>query len=174
MKRDISLWQLSGFGLTALAGTLLHFLYNWTGQSLWSALFSGVNESTWEHMKLLYVPLFLFAVAESFFFREYKNFWCVKLIGTILGLALIPILFYTYNGAVGQSPDWLNISIFFVAAAAAFFLEWLLFRVNHPRRCLSRLSLGILIGMGVLFILFTFWPPNLPLFQDPITGTYGM
>ena len=61
MKRDFSLWQLAGFGFTALAGTLLHFLYDWTGQTTWSALISGVNESTWEHMKLLYVPLFLFA-----------------------------------------------------------------------------------------------------------------
>lgn len=174
MKRDLSLWQLSGFALTTLAGTLLHFLYDWTGQSIWSALISGVNESTWEHMKLLYVPLFLFAAVQSFFFGEYKNFWCVKLIGTLFGLLLIPILFYTYNGAIGQSPDWINIAIFFVSAAAAFFLEWLLFRTNRPRLCMPRLSLGLLIGIGALFIVFTFWTPRLPLFQDPLTGTYGI
>lgn len=174
MKRDLSLWQLSGFALTTLAGTLLHFLYDWTGQSIWSALISGVNESTWEHMKLLYVPLFLFAAVQSFFFGEYKNFWCVKLIGTLFGLLLIPILFYTYNGAIGQSPDWINIAIFFISAAAAFFLEWLLFHTNRPRFCMPRLSLGLLIGIGTLFIIFTFWTPRLPLFQDPLTGTYGI
>ena len=174
MKRDFSLWQLAGFGFTALAGTLLHFLYDWTGQSTWSALISGVNESTSEHMKLLYVPLFLFAALQFFFFREYENFWCIKLIGTICGLSLIPGLFYTYNGAVGPSPDWLNITIFFVSAAAAFFLEWLLFKADWPRQCLSRLSLGILLGIGVLFIVFTFWPPHIPLFQDPLNGFFGI
>ncbi len=174
MKRDISLWQLSGFALTSLAGTLLHFLYVWTGQSTWSALISAVNESTWEHMKLLYIPLFLFAIVQSFCFPEYRNFWRVKLMGTVFGLTLIPVVFYTYNGAIGSSPDWFNIAIFFVSAAAAFFLEWLLFRVSRPRRCLSCLSLGLLIGIGVLFVLFTFYPPQIPLFQDPITGTYGM
>ncbi|MBO5783657.1 MAG: hypothetical protein J6R33_01670 [Clostridia bacterium] len=173
MKRDLSLWQLSGFALTSLAGTLLHFLYDWTRQSIGSALISAVNESTWEHIKLLYVPLFLFAVAQSFFFPEYKNFWCVKLIGTLFGLTLIPVLFYTYNGAIGPSPDWLNIAIFFIAAAAALLLEWLLFRAARPRRCLPRLCLGILIGMGILFIVFTFWPPRLPLFQDPLDGSFG-
>ena len=173
MKRDLSLWQLSGFALTSLAGTLLHFLYDWTGQSIGNALISAVNESTWEHMKLLYVPLFLFAVVQSFFFLEYKNFWFVKLIGTLFGLIFIPVLFYTYNGAIGPSPDRLNIAIFFIAAAAAFFLEWLLFKAGWPRRCLSRLSLGVLLGIGVLFIVFTFWPPHIPLFQDPLNGSFG-
>lgn len=173
MKRDLSLWQLSGFALTTLVGTLLHFLYEWTGQ-IWSALISGVNESTWEHMKLLYVPLFLFAIVQSFFFSEYENFWCVKLMGTVCGLVCIPVLFYTYNGAIGPSPDWLNITIFFVSAAAAFFLEWLLFRAYRPLRCLPRLSLGVLIGIGILFVIFTFYPPHIPLFQDPSNGAYGI
>lgn len=174
MKRDLSLWQLSGFGFTVLSGTLLHFLYDWTGQTTWSALFSGVNESTWEHMKLLYVPLLLFAVVQFFFFREYKNFWCVKLTGTICGLILIPVLFYTYNGAVGPSPDWLNIAIFYISAAAVFYLEWKLFQAEWPKKCLSRLSLYILIGIGIFFIVFTFWPPRIPLFQDPLNGSYGI
>ena len=77
MKRNIHLWQLMGFAVVSLGGTLLHFLYDWTGQSVLAAPFSGVNESTWEHMKLLYVPLFLYALVQSYFFREYKNFWCV-------------------------------------------------------------------------------------------------
>ncbi len=173
MKRDLFLWQLSGFALTTLAGTLLHFLYDWAPNP-WSALISGVNEATWEHMKLLYVPLFLFAIMQFFFFPERKNFWCVKLIGTLVGLILIPVLFYTYNGAIAPSPDWINIAIFFVAAAAAFGLEWLLFRANRPRRCLPRLSLGLLIGIGILFAVFTFFPPHFPLFEDPLTGMHGI
>ena len=173
MKRDLSMWQIAGFLFTALAGTLLHFLYDWTGQSLWSALISGVNESTWEHMKLLYVPLFLFAAVQSAFFPEQKNFWCVKLIGTMLGLGLIPVLFYTYNGAFGPSPDWLNISIFYLAAAVVFFIETKLFR-RLERPCRPLWALLALLGIGLLFAVFTFAPLRLPLFEDPITGTYGI
>ena len=47
MNRSIRLWQLFGFGVTALGGTLLHFLYDWLGEAVWIAPFSGVNESTW-------------------------------------------------------------------------------------------------------------------------------
>ncbi|MBR7099452.1 MAG: hypothetical protein IKC59_08555 [Clostridia bacterium] len=81
MKRSIGLWQLFGFAVTSLLGTLLHFLYEWLGEAVWIAPISGVNESTWEHMKLLFWPMLLYAIAESFFFRDRKDFWCVKLRG---------------------------------------------------------------------------------------------
>ena len=108
MKRSIGLWQFVGFAVTSFLGTALHFLYDLLGKSVFIAPFSGVNESTWEHMKLLFWPMLVFAITESFFFQDRENFWCVKLRGILLGLILIPVIFYTYNGAVGKSPDWLN------------------------------------------------------------------
>lgn len=174
MKRDLSLWQFAGFSLTSLGGTLLHFLYDWTNENKFIALFSGVNESTWEHMKLLYFPLFIFALVQSRFFKEYDNFWCVKLVGISTGLLSIPVLFYTYNGAFGQSPDWINIAIFFISAAIAFLLETRLFK-NGTLRCkYPWLSLITICLIGILFMVFTFLTPRLPLFQDPLTGTYGL
>ena len=105
MKRELSLWQFAGFVLTTLGGTLLHFLYDWTNQSVWVAPVSGVNESTFEHMKLLYFPLLVFALVQSHFSKGDRSFWCIKLVGTLTGLLLIPVLFYTYNGVFGKSPD---------------------------------------------------------------------
>lgn len=174
MKRDLPLWQFAGFALTALGGTVLHFVYDWSGGSWLTAPFSGVNESTWEHMKLLYFPLLIFALVQGRFFRDRRDFWCVKLRGTLVGLTAIPVLYYTYNGAVGPSPDWLNITIFFVAAALTYGVEHRALRredtlCRHPRWALA----GILL-IGALFVAFTFWPPHLPLFRDPITGGYGM
>ena len=174
MKRSINLWQLMGYALTSLGGTLLHYLYDWTGKSVLAAPFSGVNESTWEHMKLFFWPAFVFAIVESFFFRDRENFWCIKLRGLLLGLGLIPILFYTYNGVIGKSPDFINIAIFFISAAAEYIYEARLFK-NEDVRCRSqRLALLILCFIGVLFIVFTFKTPEIGIFKDPITGTYGI
>jgi len=174
MKRDIFLWQLVGFAVTSFGGTLLHFLYDWTNQSLLIAPFSGVNESTWEHMKLLFFPLFLFALIQSRFFKDRKNFWCIKLIGIGAGLLLIPVLFYTLNGIFGQTPDWLNISIFFLSAASAFILEAKLLKQDTLRCSCPRLALSALCFIALLFVLFTFAPPHIPLFADPLTGTFGI
>ena len=173
MKQDLPLWQFAGFSLVSLGGTLLHFLYDWTHQSLWAAPFSGVNESTWEHMKLLYFPLFLFAVVQHFFFRQ-PNFWWVKLGGTFLGLVLIPVLFYTLSGVFGKTSAAVNIGIFFLSAAAVFLWEYPRLKRQSPSWGAGWIPLGILCLTGVLFVLFTFAPPRFPLFCDPLTGRYGI
>lgn len=174
MKRNVSLWQFAGFSLTTLGGTLLHFLYYWTNQSVLIAPFSGVNESTWEHMKLLYFPLFIFALIQRRFFKAYDDFWCVKLWGMLTGLLSIPVLFYTYNGVFGKSPDWINITIFFISAALSFLLEWWLFKKNTLHCKQPWLAVVFLCLIGVLFVAFTFTTPEIPLFRDPLTGTYGL
>lgn len=174
MKRSIGLWQLFGFAVTALGGTILHFLYDWLGEAWWIAPFSGVNESTWEHMKLLFWPMLIFAVAQSFFFKSRRDFWCVKLRGALLGLSLIPILFYTYNGAVGRSPDWLNIAIFFISAAIAFLYETRLFNENRLACRLPKIPIVILSAIAVSFVVFTFLTPEIGIFRDPISGSFGI
>lgn len=174
MKRSIGLWQLLGFSVTSFAGTLLHFLYEWFGEAAWIAPFSGVNESTWEHMKLLFWPMLVFAIVQRFFFPTRTDFWCVKLCGILSGLVLIPIIFYTYNGAIGPSPDWFNIAIFFVSAAVTYSVETKLFHSEKLRCRSSRWAFFPLLGIALLFILFTFWPPKIGLFLDPLTGTYGI
>ena len=174
MKRTVWLWQLFGFAITSLFGTLLHFVYEWT-KSVWAAPFSGVNESTWEHMKLLFVPMFVFAIIESLFFGDREDFWCVKLRGILLGIVLIPVIFYTYNGAIAKSPDWLNILIFFTSAAVAYVCETRLFNSKRLMACRSsRSSIALLCIVFVVFVLFTFFTPELNIFRDPLTGEYGI
>ena len=173
MKRTVWLWQIFGFAAVSLGGTLLHFLYEWLGGAVWIAPFSGVNESTWEHMKLLFWPLLIYAVIESFFFRCYNSFWCIKLKGTLLGLGLIPTVFYLYNGVIGKSPDFVNIAIFFISAAAVFIYETYLSGKRSPH-CKRWLAIATLSLIGLAFILFTFTPPHLNIFKDPITYSYGI
>ena len=174
MKQRSILWQAAGFALVTFGGTILHFLYDWTGGSILVSPFSGVNESTWEHMKLLFWPLFLFALIQRLFFRDQKNYWCVKLAEILLGLVLIPVLFYTYNGVFGKSTDWINIAIFYITALLVFLFEWWAFKNDWLPCKYPRLAFAAIWLIGVLFVVFTFAPPQIPLFQDPLTGTYGV
>ena len=173
MKRVVWLWQLMGFAVTSFLGTVLHFLYDWSGKALWIAPFSGVNESTWEHMKLLFWPMLLYAIVQSFFFRGHAGFFSIKLRGTALGLLLIPILFYGYNGVIGKSPDWINIAIFFISAAAAYGYEAHLLHRDRERKR-PWLALSLLCLIAVAFVLFTFKTPEIGIFRDPLSGIYGL
>ena len=174
MKRTVWLWGLFGFAVTTLLGTLLHFLYDLTDKAMWTAAFSGVNESTWEHMKLLFWPMFIFAIVQSFFFKGYESFWCIKLRGILLGLVLIPIVFYTYNGVIGKSPDWVNISIFFICAATAYVYESKQLKSENARCASPKTYFLMLCFIAMLFVVFTFKTPHLAIFEDPLSKTYGI
>ncbi len=174
MKRSIAFWQSLGFIVTAALGTLLHFLYDWTGNVV-VATFSAVNESTWEHMKLLFFPQFLVAVGQySIFGRNIADFWCIKLRSTLLGLALIPMLFYTLRGIFGTTPDWINIGIFFVAAATTYLYETHQFKQPRTPCPNARWAFAAFLLVSAAFAVFTFRPPQIPLFQDPLSGHYGL
>lgn len=167
-------WQMAGFVFTAVAGTLLHFAFDWSGENVVVALFSAVNESIWEHLKLLFYPMFIFAVVEYFFWgREIESFWCVKLIGIILGFVLIVAVYYTYTGALGVKADWFNITLFFIAAAVVYWVETKL--LQREISCLigEKWAVAMIVVIAAVFTVLTFAPPHIPLLQDPITGTYG-
>ena len=175
MKKTLKHWQIGGFVFTGIAGVLLHFLYDWTNQSVLVAPFSAVNESIWEHMKLLFFPMFVYALAENKIIgKKYNNFWCTKLAGALAGLLVIPTIYYTYSGALGVNADWFNIVIFFIAAAAAYYLETLILKSNINFCKASSVAFGILCLIAVLFIILTFVQPKIPLFQDLSTGKFGI
>lgn len=174
MKHSVASWQIGGFVFVGALGTFLHFLFDLSGGSIAAALVSAVNESIWEHMKLLFYPMMLFAWWEYRVWGKHDpRFWCIKPVGVLLGLGLIPVLYYTYTGILGTSADWFNITIFFIAAAAALWAETKLFLRDGGCGVDGKWAVVCLCLIGAAFTVLTFVPPEIPLFRDPMTGTYG-
>ena len=176
MRKRLFFWELAGFLFTSAVGALLHFVYGWSGGSLAAAVVSAVNESTWEHMKLLFVPMFLFSVVQACVLgKNYPNFLAVRAVSIVTGLTLIPVLYYTYTGAWGQMRDWANIAVFFLAALGAFLLDCSLLRRNRLSSPWQQvLGLIVLWGLAFCFVWCTFRPIHIALWRDPLTGTYGI
>ena len=106
------LYFIGGILFTAILGTLSHFFYDWTGQGALIGLVSPVNESTWEHMKLVFFPLLLWTLlASPGLSGEYPAISGALLLGNILGTLSIPVLFYTYTGILGRDVfRWTSLS----------------------------------------------------------------
>ena len=176
MQKRLFFWELAGFLFTSALGTVLHFVYEWSGGAPAAAFVSAVNESTWEHMKLLFVPMFLFSVVQACVLgKNYPNFLAVRAVSILMGLALIPVLYYTYTGAWGQMRDWANIAVFFLAALGAFLLDCSLLRRNRLSSPWQQvLGLVMLWALAFCFVWCTFRPFHIALWRDPLTGTYGI
>jgi len=101
LRRRLFRWEAVGFLFVCALGTLLHFAYAWSGGNALVGAFASVNESTWEHMKLLFFPMVLFsAVQFAVTGQNYPNFLAVRAVSVLAGALLIPVLFYTYTGAL--------------------------------------------------------------------------
>ena len=175
MKKKLLYFQIAGFIFTCIFGTLLHFLYDWTNENVIAAIFSATNESTWEHMKLMFYPTAIFSIIQyNFLGTQVPYYWSTKLTGLSLSLIMIPILYYTYTGIFGINADWFNISIFFISAAIAFWIEYKLFRNEKGYNLGTNIALLTLAAISLVFTANTFSPPEIPLFQDPVTKLYGI
>ena len=153
-------------------GTLLHFVYDWSGQNQIIGAFSAVNESTWEHLKLIYFPMLITTIAGVIYFgKTVPNFLCSKTIGILVALAFTVIFFYTYTGILGTNIAIIDISSFFIATLLGEFVSYLL--IVNRFKCNNYVSILVLIALFICFVIFTNTPPKIGLFKDPITGHYG-
>lgn len=164
-----------GILFTGAVGTFLHFLFRWSYDHPAVALFSAVNESTWEHLKLLFFPVLLFTLLECMLFgRRVPGFLWARTLALLSGMALIVAGFYTYSGILGDNYFIADITLFIASILTTFFLtiaiqKW---RRNFPAH--TALAVLILIALTALFFIFTFYPPHIGLFLDPVTNTYGI
>lgn len=176
MQKELRRWEIIGFFVVGALGTLLHFAYDWTGENRLAAAVSAVNESTWEHMKLLFLPFLLFTLVEFLVFSDaLRNFFACKAVSLLAGLAAIPTIFYTLTGCFGTLPDWMNITIFFLADALVFLLSFRLLTRGALRGGAAQLAGFLLLWVLLaLFVRFTYHTPALPIFRDPVSGCYGL
>ncbi len=168
--------NIAGTIFTILLGTLLHFTYDLSGNSDFVAIFSAVNESIWEHLKLIFFPMVIFAVAEFFIYgKNYPDFWACKLVSVITGMLFITVVYCTYVGAIGQSGAIFNISLFVAGVIIAYIINYYLLTKGYlSSKTLNKAAVLLIILIIVMFWFFTFYPPILNIFRDPVTNGYGI
>lgn len=153
-----------GWIFTLLAGTLLHFLYGWSQENRVVSLYAAVNESTWEHLKLLFFPALGYTIWEYIWIgHRHPGYVWVRFQATALGMLTIVTLFYTYTGIIGRHFLAADLAVFVIGAGVTAWYTWR----NVPKHRGKNLAGGLLFaGVSICFGVFTFWQPALALFQS--------
>jgi len=168
-------YELAGIVFIVIIGTMLHFTFELSGNQPVVGVFSAVNESVWEHLKLGFWPALVWALIEYRYIKKsVNNFFFAKTVGIYLIPIVIPILFYSYTAVLGESVLVIDILTFVVAVIVGQLVSYKLLTYEELPDMLNKISLIALVMLGVAFVLFTFYPPHLPLFRDPVTGEYGI
>lgn len=168
MKISFKKAEILSFFLACILGVLFHFVYEWSGNNKILGLFVPVNESTWEHLKLIFLPILILSIIEyALFGMAYKNFICGKFLSILVGMVVTVVLFYTYLGVYGKNVDAINIIIYFIAMASAYLFGYHFIYVKQKNCHSSSLCLGGVIILLMLFWVFTAFPPEIGLFVSP-------
>lgn len=176
MKNKLFSLEVIGFIFVSAFGTLSHFLFEFFNENTIIALFCPVNESVWEHLKLLFFPYLVWTGIEYFIIkRKADNYFSSKIKGVLIGMVFILAFFYSYTGITGTESTFIDILSFFIGTAISFIISYEFMRNGrNGTRLVEIISICIFAVAAGLFALFTFYPPLIPLFEDPETLTFGI
>ncbi len=175
MKKNVLAWEIAGIFFITLAGSSLHFLFEWSGRFLPVALIAAVNESVWEHLKLAFWPSLIFAAIEYPFVRKHTdNFLAAKVSGISVMPLVIVAVFYSYTAIIGRSILAVDISSFVLAVVLGQLTGYAVMRRRRVSNRTKNVSITVLVVLTLAFSFLTYFPPRLPLFRDSRNGEYGI
>jgi hypothetical protein len=174
-NKSVLLFELVGIVFIIFLGSALHFTFEWSGNQPAVGIFSAVNESVWEHLKLAFWPALFYLLLEYRpLNKSCNNFLAGKMVGAVLMIAIIPIIFYSYTAVTGTSIFIIDISSFVISILIGQLVSFRLLTYRKLPQVLDTIALLMLVLLAVCFVLFTFYAPQMPIFRDPITGRYGI
>ena len=157
----------------SLIGTLAHFLYDISGHNKIVGIFTAVNESTWEHIKIAITPALLWGLIDGYKYGMLPNYFPAKLCSVLAMALIIPIIFYSQKIIFKKDITIINILSFYIAIILGQFLFYHI--INMPElgyiyRYISCIGLFLFVGQ---YLLLTLLPLEKPIFKDPISNKYG-
>ena len=156
--------------ILGILACLSHFVYKLSGKNLIAGLFNPVNESVWEHLKLMFFPFLLWWIV-MYIIKKQKcdislNTWIESAaVSSVAAPLSVLLLYYSYTGVFGIESMFIDILLTFICyfialSVASHYLEY-----SAPNRCTAIVSVILIIIIFSAFIVFTINPPKLPIFS---------
>ena len=152
-----------------------HFAYEKFPNFLFSIFFS-VNESIWEHMKLLYTSIMFSGIIEYIIIKKknikVNNFLLSLFISSLLSIPIYLIMFLPIYNRIGEN-FIIAISIMFITMLIAQIISYYILKADNIRYSNITSFLFIIISY-IIFGYLTYKPIETKLFFDPIEEKYGI
>lgn len=178
-KNVATIWILLGIPVIILMGSLMHFVYAWSGNLTIVGIFDPVNESVWEHLKMAFWPVLFWWFLGYLIYREGDkisvNHWFFSCaISAMVCPLFIVTFYYTYTGAFGIHSLLLDIASLFLSIITGQLAALHVYNYAKPNKCCLYCAYALVLLIALAFVIFTFLPPHIPLFLDFSTGNYGI
>ena len=155
-----------GFLFVSILGTLAHFFYDWSNQNTIIGLFTPVNESTWEHMKLLFFPMLIYYIIINYKIQKTNPIISSTYpLSILIGTIAIPVIYYTYTSILGFHLLFLDILTFYLSVLISFYCFYeFTKRDTQASKKIKRLKKlapyyqAVVLLLAILFLFFSYAP----------------
>ena len=159
------------FGLSFLS----HFMYEWFPNSIFSILFP-VNESIWEHMKLIVTPVLIFSIFEYIIYKKknisFNNFILSYAISMIVGIIIYLMIYLPINYIFGHNAI-VAITLLFITFIIVEVISYYIMNYREIKYS-NIIGIGLIILMYIVFGYLTYNPIESDLFYDTQKKIYGI
>ncbi len=151
-----------------------HFIYDIFPNDFF-AIFFPVNESIWEHMKMLFTTVLIYGFIEYIFLKYYKiqfsNFFLSLYLSSLFSIVIYLSLFLPFSYLFGES----EILIFSTLIITIILIQLLGYYVMIKKQYNFQFIPVILIGISyIVFGYLTYHPIKTDLFYDKSHEKYGI
>ena len=163
--------------LLFLLGSLLHFAYDFLNNNFIVGLITPINESVWEHLKLAVnsIPFWwvIFYLIKKEEYNLNKGKWFLGcLISITVSIITIVSIFYFTRYGLNVKSTIIDIASLYIALLLGQLTGYHIYKYSRIDNCWF--SIILIYIVIVSFMILTIVPPKLPLFEDPVTRTYGI
>ena len=174
-KKQLCRLEMWGVLFTFCAAVVLHFSYQFSDGAVWTILFGAVNESVWEHIKILALPYLFWAFIERCLVQvPLRRLIVAKTAGLYFIAAATALGYFAYTGIAGHSILFVDIFCSFLWIALAHWISCRLTQSTRQMEGYFTIASFALLLFIAMCLVFTVNPPHIKLFEDPVTGLYGL
>ena len=154
---------------------MTHFGYNKFPNDF-TAIFFPVNESIWEHMKMLFTTILLFHTIRKIYLYykkiETNNYIIGTFISALLAIPIYLVIFLPLYYSIGEN----MIITFIILFITILISEYINYKIQEKENIKYDNTIAI-IGVIISYIIFsilTYNPPKYDLFFDTEEEKYGI
>ena len=155
---------------------IYHFLYECFPNPIFSILFP-VNESIWEHMKLLYTGILSWGLIEIILLKKnkikYNNYPYQLFLTAFTSIIIYLILYLPIHNLIGEKLI-ISILLLFIVILLEQILSYYLLKQKKETDILDKISIILIILFYMILLNLTYDPPRNYIFYDTIENKYGI
>lgn len=152
-----------------------HFLYSWIPSGL-TSIFFPVNESIWEHMKMIFTSIILYGIIDYIILNKfnikYNNYFLSLFITAFISIPIYLSIYLPIFYKIGENM-FINIGLMLIVIIITQVIAYYILNSND-NKLLNYLSIVLIIICYIIFGYLTYHPIKSEIFFDTQDEKYGI